>query len=140
MLPVKADALQSLSGLCIGARRSFFCRMKCKSVFSAKQNVTITSSGQRRKKKSNSDKKYIVVHCTGYLKSWAPAKMGLKDQETDCNGYSCNLSCLVAIGRILPNVIHPNIMPPLNHNPNIRKTHFLSRHTVDGKFLFIDQR
>lgn len=120
MLPVKADALQSSSGLCIGARRSFFCRMKCKSVFSAKQNVTITSSSQRRKKKSNSDKKYIVVHCTGYLKSWA------------------HLSCLVAIGRILPKVFHPNIVPPVD--PNIRKTHFLSRHTVDGKFLFIDQR
>lgn len=142
---VKADSLQSLSGLCVGARRSFFCRMKCKSTVPPKQSISdtttaIPSNSSRRTKKSNSDKKYIVFHCTGYLKSWAPAKMGLKDQKTDCNGYSCNLSCLVAIGRILPDIMHPNVMTPSNGGSNLRKIHFLSRHTVDGKFSFIDQR
>lgn len=135
---VQEGGLQNLSGLCVGARRSFFCRMKYKSTVAPKQAAT--SHNPRRKKKSNSDKKYMVVHCTGYLKSWAPAKMGLKEQETDCNGYSCNLSCLVAIGRILPDIFHPTAMEPSNYNPSLRKIHFFSRHTVDGKFLFIDQR
>lgn len=137
---VNADNAQNVSGLCAGARRSFFCRMKYKSTVPPKQNATSTPTHSRRKEKSSGDKKYIVVHCTGYLKSWASAKMGFKEQETDCNGYSCNLSCLVAIGRTLPDISHPNAATPTNYNPTLRKTQFFSRHTVDGKFLFIDQR
>lgn len=30
MLPVRAEMMNTLSKMCSGARRSFFCRMKCK--------------------------------------------------------------------------------------------------------------
>lgn len=111
MLPVKTDVPQGATRLCPGARRSFFCRMKCKASVQIKEEAEQTSSVasastvcHRRKKQVNSDKKYSVIQCTGYLKSWAPAKIGLEENETDGEGESCNLSCLVAVGRVQSNL------------------------------------
>lgn len=165
MLPVKTDEPHGLSRLCPGARRSFFCRMKCKASAQIKEEcdsssaTTLSSriignnsngsgtgsSGicqQRRRKhlNSSSDKKYSVIQCTGYLKSWAPAKIGLEEQESEGDGSSCNLSCLVAIGRIPPNIFAPTVPAPVNNYLNIRAIQFMSRHAIDGKFLFVDQR
>uniref|UniRef100_A0A1L8DMD6 Putative hypoxia-inducible factor 1/neuronal pas domain protein npas1 n=1 Tax=Nyssomyia neivai TaxID=330878 RepID=A0A1L8DMD6_9DIPT len=137
MLPVKTDVPQGLSRLCPGARRSFFCRMKYKVSIQVKEEIDAPTN--RRKKQMSSDKKYSVIQCTGYLKSWAPAKIGLEEQEVD-DGDSCNLSCLVAIGRIPPNIFAPNVTPPINNNLNLRSIQFISRHAMDGKFLFVDQR
>lgn len=88
----------------------------------------------------SSDKKYVVVQCTGYLKSWAPAKIGLDEQQQDsseCDPDSYNLSCLVAVGRILQN---PLCQLSSSSNSCLRSLQFLSRHAMDGKFLFVDQR
>lgn len=140
MLPVKTDMPQGVSRLCPGARRSFFCRMKCKMATTIKEEADTTTGCHRRKKQQSSDRKYSVIQCTGYLKSWAPAKMGLDDHEGEGDGESCNLSCLVAVGRVPPAQI-PAINPQRHHNqPNIRTIQFISRHALDGKFLFIDQR
>lgn len=148
MLPLKTDVLQDLSLLCPGARRSFFCRMKYKSTASSKDNTNMFSRDARCKRQTNSDKKYIVIHCTGHLKTWTQSKVGMKERESYGEGYSCNLSCLVAAGRAPPNVLNsssvsklPNKMMTNMTNPGVlRNLHFLSRHTIDGKFLFIDQR
>lgn len=115
------------------------------------------------------DKKYSVIQCTGYLKSWAPAKIGLEEHETDGEGESCNLSCLVAVGRVQPSLFQSQISgngnltnrrPTVdgssgnnastgtngckgfnrNNIPNLRNVQFISRHAMDGKFLFVDQR
>lgn len=142
MLPLKTDVLQDLSLLCPGARRSFFCRMKYKSLASSKNNANMFSKDIRCKRQTNSDKKYIVIHCTGHLKTWTQSKMGLKERESYGDGYSCNLSCLVAAGRAPPNILqtHP-VTPPNGQSKEVlRNLHFLSRHTIDGKFVFIDQR
>ncbi|XP_055701095.1 protein cycle isoform X2 [Phlebotomus papatasi] len=139
MLPVKTDVPQGLSRLCPGARRSFFCRMKCKLSVQVKEEMDTSTNCHRRKKQISNDKKYSVIQCTGYLKSWAPAKIGLEEQETD-GDESCNLSCLVAIGRVPPNIFVPNVTPPINNNLNLRTIQFISRHAMDGKFLFVDQR
>lgn len=81
------------------------------------------------------EKKYSVIHCTGYLKSWPPAKIGL-EEEGDSD--SCNLPCLVAMGRTLP---HISTIATTAQNYSIAKTiDFTSRHSLDGKFLFVDQR
>nr|CAI5823810.1 unnamed protein product [Callosobruchus analis] len=173
MLPVKTDVPQGTSRLCPGARRSFFCRMKCKTTVQIKEEADTTTGCHHRRRKHSSDKKYNVIQCTGYLKSWAPAKVGLHHpvpqrqvstggsdtQDSsgggpDCDndgggGDGCNLSCLVAVGRVLPDVtgpVHggPSLRPDSEshqqshrHQPNLQ---FVSRHALDGKFLFVDQR
>ncbi|ODN01137.1 Protein cycle [Orchesella cincta] len=131
MLPVKGNVPQKTNRLCPGARRSFFCRMKCKMSPVVKEEAEASSISHRRKKSSSNERKYIVIHCTGYLKSWA--KVGLEEAESETED-PCNLSCLVAIGRILP----PITVPP----PSIkyRPVSFISRHAIDGKFVFVDQR
>lgn len=141
MLPVKTDMPQGVSRLCSGARRSFFCRMKCKVNGQIKEENDTTARCHRRKKQINADKKYSVIQCTGYLKSWPPAKIGVEEQEGDGDEDSCNLSCLVAIGRIPPNIFQPSTSTNAAHcNANLQPIQFISRHAMDGKFLFVDQR
>ncbi|XP_026675796.1 protein cycle [Diaphorina citri] len=169
LLPVKtADIPAEVSRLCPGARRSFFCRMKCKhtpassSSSSSSNSAPSTQPGpntpspgtgscvkeepdtttgaaascHRKKKQQQSDRKYSVIQCTGYLKSWAPAKMGLEESEGEGEGgETCTLSCLVAVGRVLADKTRI-----LNKQVNLRPIQFLSRHALDGKFLFVDQR
>ncbi|XP_066156934.1 protein cycle isoform X2 [Euwallacea fornicatus] len=137
MLPVKTDVPQGASRLCPGARRSFFCRMKCRMASQVKEEADTTTGCHRQKTKLNSDKKFSVIQCTGYLKSWTPAKIGLEEPE-DGDSDSCNLSCLVAIGRVLP---HISTIAMGNHNSDkTRPIQFVSRHALDGKFIFVDQR
>lgn len=138
MLPVKTGLSPSTqTRLCPGSRRSFFCRMKYKSKSHVKEEAdTTTGYAQKKRKTHNSDRKYCVIHCMGYLKSWASAKLNL-NEESDLENEGCNLSCLVAIGK----TISP-FNPSSSTQPNIslRSMEFTSRHATDGKFLFVDQR
>ncbi|XP_022129503.2 protein cycle isoform X2 [Pieris rapae] len=144
MLPVKADLAHGASRLCPGARRSFTCRIKCRIPHDRKIH-----DDERKPRKKTGDKKYCVVQCTGYLKSWAPAEMCEPGGATECAGEdeACNLSCLVAVGRAVPDLLYPP-QPPLvpctssdrAPNPPLRQLQFISRHAPDGKFLFVDQR
>ncbi|XP_065161045.1 protein cycle [Atheta coriaria] len=136
MLPVKTDLPPGVSRMCPGARRSFFCRMKCKISAQVKEEADTTTGCHRRKNKQSSDKKFNVIQCTGYLKSWAPAKIGVEEHEGE--GDSFNLSCLVAVGRILPKI--STVAPSTQVRPNVKNVQFISRHALDGKFLFVDQR
>ncbi|XP_045027521.1 aryl hydrocarbon receptor nuclear translocator-like protein 1 isoform X4 [Daphnia magna] len=154
MLPVKTDVPQGLSRLCPGARRSFFCRMKCRAFQSTKDTSEATgtlSSKHRKTQNVSKEKRYVVVHCTGYLKSWAPAKIGVHDQDAEGDVEACNLSCLVAVGRIpTPNIQNcASSSSPfakkraVNESSLQRRSlnfEFISRHTIDGKFVFVDQR
>ena len=88
---------------------------------------------------SSTERKYSVVQCTGYLKSWAPEKMGLEESELG-EGESACLSCLVAVGRLQPMLAPPPRPRPGRRQPNVRPLQFTSRHAIDGKFLFVDQR
>lgn len=140
MLPIKTDLPQGTFSLRAGSRRSFFCRIKCKIPPQAKESSDTAAGSQRRKKHSSSDKKYKVIQCTGYLKSWAPAKIGLEEQETDTDCDAYNLSCLIAIGRAPRTFQPPNITISSSKNPNLKTTQFISRHAPDGIFLYIDSR
>uniref|UniRef100_A0A673L4K0 Aryl hydrocarbon receptor nuclear translocator-like protein 1 n=1 Tax=Sinocyclocheilus rhinocerous TaxID=307959 RepID=A0A673L4K0_9TELE len=131
-LPVKTDITPGPSRLCSGARRSFFCRMKCNrpSVKMEDKDFPSTCSKKKADRKS-----FCTIHSTGYLKSWPPTKMGL-DDDNEPDNEGCNLSCLVAIGRL-----HPHIIPqPMNSDIRVKPTEYVSRHAIDGKFVFVDQR
>jgi aryl hydrocarbon receptor nuclear translocator-like protein 1 len=135
MLPVKtglgsSHRSQNSEGLCPGARRAFFCRMRAK---------------EGEDKMSRHQKKFNVVRCIGYLKSWTP----LDDEE----GAGGNLSCLVAVGRAMPAASPSHLPPPLRadvpttsissfqllqqHNAQTGLS-FSSRHSVDGKYVYVD--
>ncbi|XP_042186859.1 aryl hydrocarbon receptor nuclear translocator-like protein 1 [Oncorhynchus tshawytscha] len=131
-LPVKTDITPGPSRLCSGARRSFFCRMKCNRPLIKMEDKDFPSTCSKKKADRKS---FCTIHSTGYLKSWPPTKMGLDDDnEPDNEGY--NLSCLVAIGRL-----HPHIVPqPMNNEIRVKPTEYVSRHAIDGKFVFVDQR
>uniref|UniRef100_A0A8C9V4R9 Basic helix-loop-helix ARNT like 1a n=1 Tax=Scleropages formosus TaxID=113540 RepID=A0A8C9V4R9_SCLFO len=131
-LPVKTDIAPGPSRLCSGARRSFFCRMKCNrpSVKMEDKEFPSTCSKKKADRKS-----FCTIHSTGYLKSWPPTKVGL-DEDSEPDNEGCNLSCLVAIGRL-----HPHIVPqPSSGDIRVKPTEYVSRHAIDGKFVFVDQR
>lgn len=139
---MQTNTPQSLCRLCPGARRSFFCRMKLKTNTNQVKEESDTSSSSRssnkRRSKLSVEHKFRVIQCTGYLKSWTPIKD--EDQEGDSEDQLTNLTCLVAVGCIPPNILKSNDSTPLDRHLNIKHMMFISRHSVDGKFLFIDQR
>ncbi|XP_070564648.1 protein cycle-like isoform X2 [Ptychodera flava] len=135
-LPVKSEMLSSPSQLSSGARRSFFCRMKTATKHSLK-NENGEPGCSRKKHRSLADRKnYVTIHCTGYLKSWPSAKVGLGNDSEDAYGDECNLSCLVAIARVQPS----QIPCASGSNVDVKPTEFVSRHAMDGRFTFVDQR
>jgi len=77
---------------------------------------------------------YAVVHCTGYIKNWPPTVQAMERSEDESHGGShC---CLVAIGR-LQVTSSPNTSDLMGSNS---QNEFISRHAMDGKFTFVDQR
>uniref|UniRef100_A0ACB8FRV0 Aryl hydrocarbon receptor nuclear translocator-like protein 2 n=2 Tax=Sphaerodactylus townsendi TaxID=933632 RepID=A0ACB8FRV0_9SAUR len=127
-LQVHTDFQAGSSGLHSGARRSFFCRIKCTRNIVKEEKEPLPSA----KKKDH--KKYCTVHCTGYLKSWPPNEVGV-EEENDAEKGSSNYNCLVAIGRL-----HPYIIPQKSGEITVKPTEFVTRFAMDGKFVFVDQR
>ncbi|XP_067411013.1 hypoxia-inducible factor 1-alpha isoform X2 [Emydura macquarii macquarii] len=94
--------------------RSFFLRMKC----------TLTSRGRTVNIKSATWK---VLHCTGHVRVYDDC-----NNQTHCGYKKPPMTCLVLICEPIP---HPsNIEVPLGS-----KT-FLSRHSLDMKFSYCDER
>ncbi|XP_075711881.1 basic helix-loop-helix ARNT-like protein 2 isoform X2 [Rhinoderma darwinii] len=111
-----------------GSRRSFFCRMKVGRSLSKEGNDFLPGP----KKKEH--RRYCTIHCTGYLRTCLSSEVGVKeDCEADKESY--NFSCLVAIGRL-----HPYIVPQSTPEIKVKPTEFVTRYTMDGKFVYVDQR
>uniref|UniRef100_A0A8D2CKF9 Hypoxia-inducible factor 1-alpha n=1 Tax=Sciurus vulgaris TaxID=55149 RepID=A0A8D2CKF9_SCIVU len=95
-------------------QRSFFLRMKC----------TLTSRGRTMNIKSATWK---VLHCTGHIHVY-----DTNSNQSQCGYKKPPMTCLVLICEPIP---HPsNIEIPLDS-----KT-FLSRHSLDMKFSYCDER
>lgn len=128
---VKKEGHQSSMRLCMGSRRGFICRMKL-------GNVQPDVQGLQRLRQRNAlgpspdGAAYAVVHCTGYIKNWPPSGVQVEPGDQD-GGSHC---CLVAIGR-LQVTSAPNPSDLVGSNSNAE---FISRHSVDGKFTFVDPR
>jgi len=159
MLPLKGGEVPvSISRLHPGARRVFFCRMKCKQAIppvkqeddlnpSPMLNVNSTfgsssSTAGKKKKSSSLEKKYLSIQCTGYLKSWPLTKVGLDQDFSDPDNQDADscMSCLVAVGRLQPSfktTIDDCLDKGQTTAPGVE---FTSRHGTDGKFSYVDQR
>ncbi|KAL6432113.1 hypothetical protein ACFW04_006677 [Cataglyphis niger] len=138
---------QSSMRLCMGSRRGFICRMKVGNLQTTGDMAA--AHGLHRMKQRNSlgppardGQNYAVVHCTGYIKNWPPTgdrgpggvQTGPDGVVTDENATThC---CLVAIGR-LQVTSTPNSSDLAGSNSN---SEFISRHSAEGKFTFVDQR
>ncbi|CAL7939030.1 unnamed protein product [Xylocopa violacea] len=142
---------QSSMRLCMGSRRGFICRMKVGNMQTTGDMAA--AHGLHHVKQRNSlgppardGQNYAVVHCTGYIKSWPPNGVGLADREAagvqvgpDGVVSDENVSthcCLVAIGR-LQVTSTPNSSDLAGSNSN---NEFISRHSAEGRFTFVDQR
>ncbi|CAB0002153.1 unnamed protein product [Nesidiocoris tenuis] len=142
---VKKESHQSSMRLCMGSRRGFICRLK---VGNAAPDVASATQYGRAKQAnslgpSRDGNKFAVVHCTGYIKNWPGASVSSYDAypmaptidgsagALDDDARHC---CLVAIGRLQVTSI-PNTNDLLANGAN----EFVSRHSLDGKFTFVDQ-
>ncbi|KAG7206403.1 hypothetical protein KM043_003764 [Ampulex compressa] len=149
---------QSSMRLCMGSRRGFICRMKVGNLQTTGDMAA--AHGLHRMKQRNSlgppardGQNYAVVHCTGYIKNWPPSGdfvtpcvpgVGLGDRsgvQAGPDGVVADENatthcCLVAIGR-LQVTSTPNSSDLAGSNSN---SEFISRHSAEGKFTFVDQR
>lgn len=133
---VKKESHQSAMRLCIGSRRGFICRLR----LGHQQADAMSPSHLHRLRQrnslgpSNDGHQYAVVHCTGYTKNWPSTSSGM--DRIDVDDASNGFCCLVAIGR-LQVISSPNACDLNNANSQIE---FMSRHNMEGKFTFLDQR
>lgn len=133
---VKKESHQSAMRLCIGSRRGFICRMRLGNVQSDAASLTHLHRLRQRNGfgPSHDGHQYAVVHCTGYTKNWPSSSATMDRIDVDDGNTGC--CCLVAIGR-LQVISSPSGSDPNNASLQVE---FMSRHNIDGKFTFVDQR
>ncbi|XP_022255016.1 hypoxia-inducible factor 1-alpha-like [Limulus polyphemus] len=96
--------------------QSFFLRMKC----------TLTNKGRNVNVKSAS---YKVIHCTGYIMNNIPV---VKMETHTCKANFTALNYFVSLAEPIP---HPS-----NIEITLDKQTFLSQHSLDMKFTYVDER
>ncbi|XP_013860164.1 aryl hydrocarbon receptor nuclear translocator isoform X2 [Austrofundulus limnaeus] len=136
---VKKESQQSSARMNMGARRSFICRMRCGTCPVEPISMNRLSFLRNRNRNGlgspkEGEPQFVVVHCTGCIKSWPPAGVSLTDDEADNNQGS--RYCLVAIGRLQVTCCPGDtdlgsISVPIE---------FISRHNCQGLFTFVDHR
>ncbi|XP_013191263.1 aryl hydrocarbon receptor nuclear translocator homolog isoform X3 [Amyelois transitella] len=129
---VKKEGHQSSMRQVMGSRRGFICRMR---VGGSGEGAHLGRLRARNSLGPSHDgHNYAVVHCTGYIKNWPPTGMQMdRPVEDELHASHC---CLVAIGRL-------QVTSTPNATENSLSTggvEFVSRHSVDGRFTFADQR
>ncbi|XP_077454755.1 aryl hydrocarbon receptor nuclear translocator isoform X2 [Stigmatopora argus] len=136
---VKKESQQSSARMTMGARRSFICRMRCGTC--PVEPVSMNRLNFLRNRNRNGlgaakegEPQFVVVHCTGYIKSWPPAGVSLSDNEADNTQGS--RYCLVAIGRLQVTCCPGDT----DVNSISVPVEFISRHNCQGIFTFVDHR
>ncbi|KAL0901554.1 hypothetical protein ABMA27_006780 [Loxostege sticticalis] len=129
---VKKEGHQSSMRQVMGSRRGFICRMR---VGGSAEGAHLGRLRARNSLGPSHDgHNYAVVHCTGYIKNWPPTGMQMdRPVEDELHASHC---CLVAIGRLQVT------STPNNSEGSLCSSgvEFVSRHSVDGRFTFADQR
>lgn len=135
---VKKEGHQSSIRLCMGSRRGFICRMKMGNVQvdPVTANHTVRVRQRNTFGPSSDGNHYSVIHVTGYIKNWPPSNRGVQQIERTDGEEPHSHCCLVGIGRL-------QVTSATNCNdlmgPNA-SSEFITRHSIDGKFTFVDQR
>ncbi|KAK2855388.1 hypothetical protein Q7C36_007257 [Tachysurus vachellii] len=136
---VKKEGSQSSVRMSMGARRSFICRMRCGTTPVDPMSMNRLSILKSRNRSGlgpakEGEPQYVVVHCTGYIRSWPPTGVSLSEEE--CETGQGNRYCLVAIGRL-----QVTCCPSDNNMSTITvPVEFISRHNCQGMFTFVDHR
>uniref|UniRef100_A0A8C7NJR0 Aryl hydrocarbon receptor nuclear translocator n=1 Tax=Oncorhynchus mykiss TaxID=8022 RepID=A0A8C7NJR0_ONCMY len=136
---VKKEGQQSSVRMCMGARRSFICRMRCGSCPVEPMSMNRLNFLRSRNRNGlgppkDGEPQYVVVHCTGYIKSWPPTGVNLTDEEAD--NIQGSRYCLVAIGRLQVT----SCPSDTDMNSISVPVEFISRHNCQGLFTFVDHR
>uniref|UniRef100_A0A3P8QMF1 Aryl hydrocarbon receptor nuclear translocator n=1 Tax=Astatotilapia calliptera TaxID=8154 RepID=A0A3P8QMF1_ASTCA len=136
---VKKESQQSSARMSMGARRSFICRMRCGTCPVEPMSMNRLQFLRNRNRNGlgaakEGEPQYVVVHCTGYIKSWPPAGVSLTDDEADNTQGS--RYCLVAIGRLQVTCCPGDT----DVNSISVPVEFISRHNIQGMFTFVDHR
>ncbi|XP_061632441.1 aryl hydrocarbon receptor nuclear translocator isoform X3 [Phyllopteryx taeniolatus] len=136
---VKKESQQSSARMTMGARRSFICRMRCGSCPVEPMSMNRLHFLRNRNRNGlgvakEGEPQYVVVHCTGYIKSWPPAGVSLSDNEAD--NPQGSRYCLVAIGRLQVTCCPGDT----DVNSISVPVEFISRHNCQGIFTFVDHR
>ncbi|XP_039973837.1 aryl hydrocarbon receptor nuclear translocator isoform X3 [Xiphias gladius] len=136
---VKKESQQSSARMSMGARRSFICRMRCGSCPVEPLSMNRLNFLRNRNRNGlgaakEGEPQFVVVHCTGYIKSWPPAGVSLTDDEADNTQGS--RYCLVAIGRLQVTCCPGDT----DINSISVPVEFISRHNCQGMFTFVDHR
>ncbi|XP_057689957.1 aryl hydrocarbon receptor nuclear translocator isoform X2 [Corythoichthys intestinalis] len=136
---VKKESQQSSARMTMGARRSFICRMRCGTCPVEPMSMNRLNFLRNRNRNGlgaakDGEPQYVVVHCTGYIKSWPPAGVSLSDSEADNTQGS--RYCLVAIGRLQVTCCPGDT----DVNSISVPVEFISRHNCQGIFTFVDHR
>lgn len=134
---VKKEGHQSSIRLCMGSRRGFICRLRMGNMQSDPMTANHTVRMRQRNTlgPASDGNHYAVVHVTGYVKNWPPSA-GVQIDRSDSDEHGGSHCCLVAIGRLqVTNT--PNCSDIMGPN---QPSEFISRHSMDGKFTFVDQR
>ena len=121
---------------------------------SGKSLLSLQESFQQRRKRVNGDRKYRVIQCTGYLKSWSSSSSNVVSMSTDEDGDPDHdvdfnkalenahgaMDCLVAVGRVhspldrcIDDAVHRGL-------ELVAGVEFSARHSMDGMFIFIDPK
>ncbi|KAL0985215.1 hypothetical protein UPYG_G00154180 [Umbra pygmaea] len=136
---VKKEGQQSSVRMCMGARRSFICRMRCGSCPVEPMSMNRVNFLRSRTRNGlgpakEGESQHVVVHCTGYIKTWPPAGVNLTEDDTDNTQGS--RYCLVAIGRLQVTCCPSDT----DINSITVPVEFISRHNCHGVYTFVDHR
>ncbi|XP_065200906.1 protein cycle isoform X3 [Planococcus citri] len=126
-------------GLHPGNRRSFYFRIKSDVDDSGKyapgtknfqfyKNTNAEQMSPNTVSYNPDQNDYTVIHSVGYLKCWNSSTKAENPKYTSAD--SSSMTCFIAVGRTISN------FPPALQMENPSK--FDCKHTVDGKFLFVD--
>ncbi|MCI4374297.1 hypothetical protein PGIGA_G00004610 [Pangasianodon gigas] len=137
---VKKEGSQSSVRMSMGARRSFICRMRCGTCPVEPMSMNRLGILKSRNRSGlgpvkEGEPQFVVVHCTGYIRSWPPAGVSLSSED-ECESGQGNRCCLVAIGRL-----QVTCCPSDNSMSTVSvPVEFISRHNCQGTFTFVDHR